>query len=260
LIELKEFLDEKVEVYNQKNFITLDPISIPHQYNLKEDIEIAGLLAATISWGQRKTIIKNANQLVEMMGNSPFDFVMEHNEGQLARLDTFKHRTFNGEDAKYFIRSLQNIYKNHGGLENLFKTNSKNTFEAIENFRNVFFSIAEEKNKRTQKHVSSPAKGSASKRIHMFLRWMVRKDNKGVDFGLWNVLTPSQLSCPLDVHSGNVARALGLLKRKQNDCKAVIELDTELRVLDPNDPVKYDFALFGLGVHEDFLPRNFIIT
>lgn len=260
MTELKAFLNEKVEEYNTPEFIDFDPISIPHNYSLKEDIEISALLSATIAWGQRKTIIKNANQLMELMGNSPYDFVMDHHTNQLKRFSSFKHRTFNGEDAKFFIQSLRNIYENHGGLEQLFATDKENTFDGIENFRNVFFSIANNEKTRTQKHVSSPAKGSASKRIHMFLRWMVRKDNKGVDFGIWNSLSPHQLSCPLDIHSGNIARVLGLLTRKQNDSKAVMELDQSLRALDPNDPVKYDFALFGLGAHEGFIPKNFEVS
>lgn len=246
------FLNEKVIQYNQPGFIDPDPISIPHQFTLKEDVEIAGFLAATIAWGNRRMIVKNANKMVQLMGNSPYDFVMEHDETQLERLDGFAHRTFNAEDFKCFIKSLKNIYSNHNGMESVFeKYQTKNSIQpAIHEFKKVFFSI--EHPPRTQKHISDPYKKSAAKKINMFLRWMVRNDKRGVDFGLWESISPSILSCPLDVHSGNVARKLGLLHRKQNDDKAVAELDESLRWLDPNDPVKYDFALFGLGVFEGF--------
>ena len=250
--EIKSFLDEKVVQYNQFNFIEPDPISIPHQFTLKEDIEIAGFLAATIAWGNRKMIIKNANRMVALMGESPYEFVMEHDTKQLERLNGFVHRTFNAQDFKCFIKALQNIYQNHNGLEAVFEKNASldSIQPAIHHFKNTFFSI--EHPARTQKHVGDPFKGSAAKRINMYLRWMVRNDKSGVDFGLWKSISPAILSCPLDVHSGNVARKLGLLNRKQNDAKAVAELDNNLRLLDPKDPVKYDFALFGLGVFEGF--------
>lgn len=250
--ELKEFLDLKVFQYNTPDFIESDPISIPHLYSQKEDIEIAGFLAATIAWGNRKMIIKNANKMMKFMGNSPYDFVMEHREDQLERLTGFVHRTFNAEDLTYFIQSLKNIYLNHGGLETVFSENSTTSSiqPAIHEFKKVFFSI--DHPSRTLKHVSDPYKGSAAKKINMYLRWLVRDDEKGVDFGLWKNISPAILSCPLDVHSGNVARKLGLLNRKQNDAKALAELDMNLRLLDPTDPVKYDFALFGLGVFESF--------
>ncbi|MFH4965825.1 TIGR02757 family protein [Gaetbulibacter sp. M235] len=250
--ELKEFLDSKVEQYNKLQFIESDPIQVPHQFILKEDIEIAGFLTATISWGNRKSIIKNAKRMVELLDNSPYDFVLNHHETDLEKLKSFVHRTFNGEDFIQFIKSLQHIYKNHNGLESVFlKHAEKNSLQSsISKFKSIFFE--EEHLIRTQKHISDPLKNSAAKRINMFLRWMIRNDNAGVDFGIWNSLSSSQLSCPLDVHSGNVARKLGLLKRKQNDGKALIELDTALRKLDSKDPVKYDFALFGLGVFEGF--------
>lgn len=250
--ELKEFLDEKVQLYNHPNFIESDPIQIPHLYTLKEDIEIAGFLAATISWGNRKMIINNSQKLMAKLGNSPYDFVMNHNENDLERLNDFVHRTFNGTDCVSFIKSLKNIYQNHNGLESVFSKNIKNNTlqQNISIFKSVFFEI--EHNYRTQKHVSDPMNNSAAKRINMFLRWMVRNDNAGVDLGIWNSISPSQLSCPLDVHSGNVARKLGLLTRKQNDAKALFELDSNLQNLDKSDPVKYDFALFGLGVFEGF--------
>lgn len=247
--DIKELLEEKVGQYNNPKFIESDPIQIPHQYKLKEDIEIAAFLTATISWGNRKMIIKNAQQLMELMGNSPYDYVMESKPSETVN---FVHRTFNATDLQYFITGLRNIYSNHQGLEAVFNryAETESIQSSIHHFKNIFFEL--EHPKRTQKHVSDPYKGSAAKRINMFLRWMVRHDNTGVDFGIWNSISPSILSCPLDVHSGNVARKLGLLTRKQNDAKALKELDAQLREMDPYDPVKYDFALFGLGVFEKF--------
>ncbi|PHR73245.1 MAG: TIGR02757 family protein [Lutibacter sp.] len=250
--ELKEFLDNKVEQYNNPKFIESDPIQVPHLFSKKEDIEIAAFLTATIAWGKRQMIIKNANRMMEIMGNSPYDFVINHSEKELSLADSFVHRTFNGIDFQFFITSLKNSYQNHHGLEGLFSLfpSDENNKQTIHNFKKVFFEIPHQN--RTTKHVSDPMKGSASKRINMFLRWMVRRDNAGVDFGLWIGIPMSKLSCPLDVHSGNVARKLGLLNRKQNDWKALEELDTNLRKMDVNDPTKYDFALFGLGVFEKF--------
>ncbi|MEC4114876.1 TIGR02757 family protein [Myroides pelagicus] len=247
--DLKEFLDEKATLYNNPSFITDDPIQIPHLYSCKEDIEIAGFLSATIAWGNRKMIIKNAHRMMEFMGNSPYDFVMNHKESQLDSLATFVHRTFNGIDFATFIVALQNLYRNHHGLEAMFVTDA-NLQLKISEFKKTFFEI--EHLPRTQKHISDPLKGSAAKRINMFLRWMVRTDNAGVDLGIWKEISPSLLSCPLDVHSGNVARKLGMLNRKQNDAKALTELDKVLRQMDPIDPAKYDFALFGLGAIEKF--------
>ena len=250
--ELKEFLDEKVILYNNPKFIESDPIQIPHSFTLKEDIEIAGFLSATIAWGNRKMIINNAKQLMEIMGNSPYDFIVNHKENDLEKLSGFVHRTFNSIDAVYFIKSLQNIYQNHNGLESVFAKHQEATSlqNSISEAKKVFFEL--EHPQRTTKHFSDPMNGSAAKRINMFLRWMVRQDNCGVDFGIWKSISTSAISCPLDVHSGNVARKLGLLTRKQNDAKALLELDTNLRKLDPVDPSKYDFALFGLGVFEGF--------
>lgn len=248
--ELKEFLDEKVILYNNPDFITDDPVQIPHLYSLKEDIEIAGFLSATIAWGNRKMIIKNAHKMMDLMGNSPYDFVLNHSENNLENLNDFVHRTFNGVDFMTFVKSLKNIYTNHGGLEAIFATNEYSVQQRISNFKKVFFEI--EHPSRTEKHISDPLKGSAAKRINMYLRWMVRQDNAGVDLGIWKSINPSELSCPLDVHSGNMARKLGILTRKQNDGKALLELDTALRDFDPTDPVKYDFALFGLGAIEKF--------
>ncbi|HHC80035.1 MAG TPA: TIGR02757 family protein [Flavobacteriia bacterium] len=249
---LKEFLDDKVIRYNHPSFIATDPIQIPHRYFLKEDIEISAFLTATIAWGNRKMIINNAGRMMELLGNSPYDFVINHNEQQLEKLGSFVHRTFNGIDFAYFIKALQHIYTHHTSLEAVFSKYAEpdSLQNAIHHFKAVFFELQHPS--RTQKHLSDPLKGSAAKRINMFLRWMVRKDTAGVDFGIWKTLSPSQLSCPLDVHSGNTARKLGLLNRKQNDAKALLELDTSLRKLDAGDPVKYDFALFGLGVFEKF--------
>jgi len=251
-INLKEFLDAKVIQYNNATFIDSDPIQIPYRYSLKEDIEISGFLTATISWGNRKSIINNANRMMNLLGNSPFDFIMSHEESDLERLQNFVHRTFNGTDLIQFIKSLNHIYTHHVGLEHIFalKAEKHSLQNSISYFKSVFFEI--EHTSRTQKHISDPLKNSAAKRINMFLRWMIRNDNTGVDFGIWKKLSPSHLSCPLDVHSGNVARKLGLLTRKQNDSKALAELDASLRKLDPHDPVKYDYALFGLGVFEGF--------
>lgn len=250
--ELKSFLDEKVNQYNTLDFIETDPVQIPHRYQLKEDIEIAGFLAATIAWGNRKMIINNANKMMNIMGNSPYDFVMSFDDEDLNKTDGFVHRTFNAEDFKYFLRSLRHIYTSHNGLENIFSENqtSDSMQEAISKFKTIFFEV--DPLERTKKHISDPLNNSAAKRINMWLRWMIRKDANGVDLGIWDTIPTSKLSCPLDVHSGNVARKLGILTRKQNDAKALKELDAKLREMDSNDPVKYDFALFGLGVFEGF--------
>jgi len=250
--ELKDFLNTKVKQYNNPSFIENDPVQVPHQYSKKEDIEIAAFLTATIAWGNRKMIIKNAKHMMQLLDNAPYNFIMHHQESDLEQLLPFVHRTFNGHDFIQFIKSLRHIYNNHDGFEAVFLKHAEKEFlqHAIHHLKKVFFEI--EHLPRTQKHLSDPLNNSAAKRINMFLRWMIRKDNAGVDFGIWKSLSPAQLSCPLDVHSGNVARKLGLLSRKQNDAKALSELDTALRKLDPKDPVKYDFALFGLGVFEGF--------
>lgn len=247
--ELKDYLDFKADQYNNPNFIESDPIQIPHRYKIKEDIEISGFLAATIAWGNRKMIINSATKMMDAMGNNPYDFVMNATNNQIDSIDNIVHRTFNSEDFRYFIKSLRNIYQNHGGLENVFAANNSiNLQNRISAFKQIFFEI--DHPLRTTKHISDPLKGSSSKRINMFLRWVSRNDKKGVDFGIWKSILPSELSCPLDVHSGNVARTLGILNRKQNDQKALQELDEALRKFDSKDPVKYDFALFGLGVFE----------
>lgn len=252
LKELKDFLDEKVAQYNNPTFIELDPIQIPHSYTRKEDIEISGFLAATISWGNRTSIVKNAKRMLEYMGESPYDFIRNHNEHQLKKMDGFVHRTFNSGDLLTFIEGLKHLYKDKDGLEGIFvKYQTHDSLQpAIHELKKEFFNIPHLK--RTRKHLPDPMTGSAAKKINMYLRWMIRQDNAGVDFGIWKNVPQSILSCPLDVHSGNVARKLGLLCRKQNDAKAVQELDGVLRLMDCNDPVKYDFALFGLGVSEKF--------
>lgn len=250
--ELRDFLDQKVSEYNQPEFIESDPVQIPHCFSLKEDIEISGFLTATISWGNRTMILKNAHRLMDLMGNSPYDFVINYSPNQRQYLEGFVHRTFNAIDLDYFIRAIQNIYSNHGGLEHIFTQHQseENMHGAISEFKRIFFSL--EYPERTRKHISDPMKNSAAKRLHMMLRWFCRKDTRGVDLGIWSEISMAKLSCPLDVHSGHIARQFGLLHRKQNDLKALNELDANLRLLCPSDPVKYDYALFGLGVSKEF--------
>lgn len=250
---LKDFLDEKHDFYNKPEFIERDPIMIPHQFNRKEDIEISGFFSATIAWGNRSMIIKNSKKLMLMMDHAPFDFILNHNPSDLKPFENFVHRTFNGTDCLYFIFSLRNIFINHQGLERVFEkgfSQDKTIRSAISHFRKVFFD--HDFPQRTSKHIANPFKGSAAKRINMFLRWMVRNDKRGVDFGLWKNIPPSSLCCPLDLHSGKVSRKLELLKRKANDWKAVEELTNNLKLFDAKDPVKYDFALFSLGINEEF--------
>lgn len=260
--ELKEFLDEKYELYNKPLFIESDPIFVPHQFSKKEDIEIAALFVATLAWGQRPTIIRNGLLLMELMDNAPFDYVKSSNAKDWKVFSKFAHRTFNGIDAIYFIRSLQYLYNEKGGLEKVFtpalpKSSPRGEdFEQVDmkdglvKFRNEFFGKFPAG--RTAKHIADITKNSSGKRLNMFLRWMVRNDKRGVDFGIWRGITPSLLYCPIDLHSGRVARKLGVLKRPQDDWKAVDELTKNLRLLDPKDPIKYDFALYGLGVFEKF--------
>ncbi len=249
--ELKDFLDEKADIYNSYEFIQDDPIQIPHRFSLQQDIEIAGFLAATISWGNRKAIIKSAEKMLDIMGNSPYDFIKNFSEKDLKLLEGKSiHRTFNGEDFSYFIRQFNRIYAENESLENLFiiKDSETNFYHAIERFRSKFLNIEKH---RSHKHVSSPYKNSSSKRIIMFLRWMVRNDQRGVDFGIWKNIDTKHLSIPLDVHTGNISRKLGLISRTQNDWKTVVELDEIIRKFDAKDPAKYDFALFGLGVTKE---------
>jgi len=247
--ELKQFLDFKADFYENPDFIESDPIQIPHRFDKKQDIEIAAFFSALLAWGNRKMIIRNASRLMELMDNSPYDFITNHKESDLSRFEGFVHRTFNEIDLLYYIHSLKSIYSEFGGLEKQFD-NSEDLNIQIHNFKKLFMSF--DAPLRSGKHLGDPKKGSAAKRIHMFLRWMVRSGDKGVDFGIWKEVNPSQLYCPLDIHSGNVARKLKLLDRKQNDQKALQELSLALKKLDPKDPVKYDFALFGLGVFEKF--------
>lgn len=250
--QLKYFLDEKTEQYNRPEFVESDPIQVPKAFSLAEDIEIAGFLASTIAWGQRKTIVKNAQKMINLLGNSPYDFVMSYKESDLIRLESFVHRTFNGQDFIEFVHSLRRIYMRFGSLEEaVFQSiENENLQKGISKFKRIFFE--ETSLQRSKKHLSDPEKGSAAKRINMYFRWMVRSDNKGVDLGLWKKISPWQLSCPLDVHSANVGRLLGLITRKQNDAKTLAQLDENLRKFDPNDPAKYDFALFGLGIFENW--------
>lgn len=250
--ELKAFLDYKVEVYNTTDFIASDPILIPHQFHKKEDIEISGFLMATIAWGNRKSILNSGEKLLSIMNHAPHDFVLNHKTSDLKACEGFVHRTFNAEDLAYFFTALKGLYQKYKSLEDIFiKHQTQDSLqEAIHHFKQEFMAFGCPK--RTQKHVSDPLKNSAAKRLNMMLRWFVRQDENDVDFGIWQNLSPALLSCPLDVHTARVARKLNLLKRKQNDAKAVLELDNNLRQLDPNDPVKYDFALFGLGVYEAF--------
>lgn len=247
---LKTFLDQKADQYNNPAFIEKDPVQVPHRFRRKEDIEIAGFLTAVIAWGNRTSIINNALKMMALMGNSPYDFLLHHRPQHLEKMDGFVHRTFNTIDLITFIEALGKLYREQNGLEGVFNDHkTANSLQpAIHYLKKTFFSIPHLR--RTRKHLPDPLAGSAAKRINMYLRWMVRKDQSGVDFGIWKNIPPAILSCPLDVHSGNVARSLGLLQRKQNDAKAVAALDARLRLLDPEDPVRYDFALFGMGMYE----------
>jgi uncharacterized protein (TIGR02757 family) len=250
---VKDLLDEKYFAFNHTSFIETDPISIPHLFSKKEDIEISGLLIATIAWGQRKSIINNGHKLMQFMNHEPYDFILNFSKKDELRFQDFIHRTFNASDCIFFLRSLKNIYLNHGGLEPVFSnqlSKNSNIQSAIINFRTVFLSLKHEP--RVEKHLSNPLKNSSAKRLCMYLRWLVRKDNQGVDFGLWKNIKPSQLCLPLDVHTGNVSRKLGLLNRTQNDWQAVEEITSVLKTFDAKDPIKYDFALFGLGAFEGF--------
>ena len=248
---LKPFLDQKAALYNSPEFITTDPIQIPHIFTQKQDIEISAFLTAIISWGQRKTIINNAKRLMDLMDNDPFDFLCNFQKADQVRFERFVHRTFNGGDCLFFLRSLRNIYLNHGGLEAVFRegyAEEGTVYGTLNYFRRIFLSIPYEKH--VCKHIADVSANASAKRLNMFLRWMVRSDEHEVDFGLWKDIPASALMLPLDVHTGDVARAYGLLTRKQNDWKAVEEVTAVLRTLDANDPVKYDFALFGIGAFE----------
>lgn len=247
--QLKEFLDKKVDLYNQPSFIAADPISIPHLFTKKQDIEIAGFFAAIFAWGNRTTIINKAKELMQLMDMAPYEFIRTYNEKDLKRLLGFKHRTFNDTDLLYFIEFFRYHYTRYNSLETAFTIHGTNMAAILTGFHHYFFSL-EHVPARTNKHIATPERNSTCKRLNMFLRWMVRSDEKGVDFGIWKNISPAQLICPLDVHVARVARQLSILKRKQNDWETALELTGFLRTLDKDDPVKYDFALFGLGAIE----------
>lgn len=251
---LKSFLDEKVEQYNNPGFIELDPVSIPHHFEKKQDIEISGLFAAVLAWGQRKTIISKCLELMRMMDNKPHEFILNHSSSELKPFENFKHRTFNATDTLYFISFLREFYCKNESLESAFNPRKRELWtadESLTSFHNLFFSLGYAPG-RTKKHIATPARKSACKRLNMYLRWMVRKDNNGVDFGLWDTISPADLICPCDLHVDRVARKLGLIKRKQTDWNTAVELTENLKSMDPDDPVKYDYALFGLGIMEKY--------
>ena len=286
--DLKEFLDVKVDLYNQPDFIENDPICIPHKFKLKQDIEIMGFWAAMLAWGQRKTIINKCNELIQLMDGAPYDFIINHKDTDLKRFAGFKHRTFNDTDTLYFVEFFKQHFTEHDSLESAFMPPSEtqkipefrddfvghpsnesnaNKYSSspcyviemesrvVENSLNYFrsyFSSSRDFPRRTIKHVSSPLQKSACKRLNMFLRWMVRDDNRGVDFGIWKSIRPADLICPTDLHVERVARKLKIITRKQVDWQTAIELTQNLRQFDPTDPIKYDFALFGLGIEEQF--------
>ncbi len=250
--ELKELLDEKYRQYNNPSFIATDPIQIPHSFTMREDIEISGFLASTIAWGNRKMIISNAKKMMDIMGNRPYDFVMEFDAKNAADMPPFVHRTFQNQDFQFCVASLQNIYKNHGGLKNVFESAFRkhgNIHDTLFDFRKVFFEC--DFPLRTGKHIADVSKGAAAKRLNMYLMWLCRKDKSNVHFGIWDIPS-SSLMLPLDTHTAATGRALGLITRKANDWKTVEEITAELRKFDPDDPVKYDFALFGMGINEKF--------
>lgn len=249
-----KFLNYKVTEYNRPSFIEADPVCIPHMFSKRQDIEIAGFFAAIFAWGNRTTIIQKSKELMQLMHMAPYDFVLHASEKDLRKLEAFKHRTFKADDLFYFIHFFKEHYSKNQSLETAFSKGVETNDETIENgliyFRNYFFET--EHLKRTEKHISSPQMNSSCKRLNMYLRWMVRKDKCGVDFGIWKKIQPAQLICPLDVHVARVARRFNLLHRKTTDWQAAVELTSYLRKLDTHDPVKYDFALFGLGVIEKY--------
>lgn len=251
---IEALLSEKADFYNCPDFIDGDPISVPHAFSKNEDIEIAGLFAAIIAWGNRKSIIQSARKIMNIMDNAPHDFIINHQPDDLKRFNGFVHRTFQANDAATLVSMLQPLYRHHGGLKTAFSSvfgqkPEANAADAIVHFRKTLLSYPHER--RFEKHLSNPEQGSAAKRLNMFLRWMVRRDRQGVDFGLWTEVFPmSSLLIPLDVHTARVARRLGILQRKQNDLKAVLELSSFCRSIDPVDPARFDFALFGIGLSE----------
>ncbi len=248
-------MDEMVDKYNQPDFIENDPVCIPHRFSKPHDIEIAGFMAAVLAWGQRITIINKCTEFFESMDNAPFDFMLNHSETDLKRFLNFKHRTFNATDALYFIEFFKHHYSSNDSLESAFTMGAQQEAQNVEQHLNGFFKYffsLEDHPRRTYKHIARPARKSACKRLNMFLRWMVRSDDRGVDFGLWKKISPNQLICPCDLHVDRVGRALGLIARKQTDWQTAVELTNRLKVFDPNDPIKYDFALFGLGVEGNY--------
>jgi uncharacterized protein (TIGR02757 family) len=247
---IKSFLDLNFELFHRPEFIETDPVQVPHLFARPEDIEIAGFLTATLSWGQRKTIIRKSKEWISLMDNRPFEFISEAGGKDYSRFEHFCHRTFNATDSLFFLYSLKNIYSRHGGLRKVFEqgfNRNQDAGSAIAHFRKIFFET--EYPRRTLKHVPDTTRGSSAKRINLFLRWMVRPDDQGIDFGLWCNISPAWLCVPLDLHTGATARKLGLLTRKTNDWQAVLELTRRLREFDPDDPVRYDFALFGLSAY-----------
>ena len=248
---LADFLNKKVDQYNQPSFITADPVCIPHLFTKKQDIEIAGFFAAIFAWGNRTTIIQKSKELLQLMEMQPYDFCLQAGNKDIQQLLAFKHRTFNATDLLYFIEFFKYHYSKHKSLETAFTMHGQTAEQMLTGFHHYFFSL-EEVPLRTKKHIATPERNSSCKRLNMFLRWMVRQDKKGVDFGIWKKIAPSQLICPLDVHVARVARRFNILSRQQTDWQAAVELTTYLRTLDQHDPVKYDFALFGLGVIEKF--------
>lgn len=252
--ELKNLLDTLYRKYNRQEFIEQDPISVPHIFSKKQDIEIAAFIAAIFSWGQRKTIINKSKEFLGLMDMDPFEFIKHHQESDLKKFLNFKHRTFNDIDALYFISFFKHHYAKHQSLEDAFLTKEKfktddNITQNLIHFKSYFFSL-EHFAHRTKKHISSPERNSTCKKLCMFLRWMVRKDSQGVDFGLWNKIKPSELICPIDVHVHNTSKQLNLLKTDVLNWKTAVELTKQLKMLDPHDPVKYDFSLFGLGIEQ----------
>jgi len=255
--ELKLFLDQKSDHYNQPGFIEHDPICIPHLFKKRQDIEIAGLFSAVLAWGQRITIVRKCRQLLGWMDNDPYHFIRDHRSGDLKVFENFRHRTFNGTDTLYFIAFLKWFYTHHQSLEEAFSVDREdmNIEKGLVNFHNLFFSL-DNYPLRTRKHIATPERKSTCKRLNMYLRWMVRNDGRGVDFGIWNTISPSQLICPCDLHVDRVARKLKLIRREPTDWLTAVELTSNLYKLDPLDPVKYDFALFGLGIEEGWSKLN----
>lgn len=251
--KLKEFLNRKVDEYNRPSFISADPVSIPHRFSRRQDIEISGFFASIFAWGNRTTIINKTTELMQLMDNEPHDFIIHHSDKELQKLLAFKHRTFNTTDLLYFLLFLKQHYTKQASLETAFTKWMHKKDETIEKgltgFHDYFFSL-DDAPVRTKKHIATPARNSTCKRLCMYLRWMVRNDNCGVDFGIWKNISPAQLVCPIDVHVARVARQLNLIKRKQTDWLTALELTNELKQFDKNDPAKYDFALFSLGVVE----------